>query len=139
MTGFRFDDDSKKDGQLPAGQRGIGCGLMILTPVISYVAAMELIKVTAIRNFFFRISPTLFGAPSIHPLLFEVRAIVPFLRLVQSWTDLEANLLLGLVILIILSGVIGLFYTVAYRAIAPNRYGRLDAPPQKRKAKRKSR
>ena len=136
MGVYHFDDDIHEDRQLPAGQRGIGCIMIILLPIISYVAAIELLKITAIRDFFYRISPTLFGAPNIPQFFWGITAIDPFLREVHSWTNLEANILLGVVILLFLSGIIAVIYSIMYRAVAPSRYRKTDAPPQRRKQKK---
>ena len=136
MGNYRFTNDESEKNQLPAGQRGIGCALIILLPIFSYIAAQELFTIPDVKNFFYRISPALFGAPSIPSLFWEVKAITPFLRIVSSWTNLEANLLLGVVILIVLSGVISVIYSIAFRVVAPPRYGGHDAPPSKRKPKK---
>ncbi len=139
MGNYRFTDDSNDKKQLPVVQRGIGCTLIILLPIFSYVAAIELLGIPDVRRFFYRISPALFGAPNIPSLFWEVKAIKPFLRIVSSWTNLEANLLLGVVILILLSGIFTVIYSFAYRAVAPSRYGGHDAPPSKHKPKKYSR
>ena len=136
MGTYNFDDNIHEDRQLPAGQRGIGCIMIILLPIVSYVAAIELLKVTAIRNSLYRISPTLFGTPDIPQFLWGITAIGPFLQEVYSWTNLEANILLGLVILLFLSGVIAVIYSIMYRAVAPSRYRKTDAPPASRKTKK---
>ncbi|MCP4142589.1 MAG: hypothetical protein GY755_20310 [Chloroflexi bacterium] len=136
---YKFEDPSEKSDELPAGQRGIGCGMMLLLPAISYVAAIELLKITEIKNFFIRVSPKLFGAPSIPSLLWKIKAIDPFLRRVYSWNNLEVNLLFGSLILLVLSGLIGMIYAFTYRAVTGSRYGRLDAPPPRHKPTKKSR
>ena len=136
MGTYNFDDNANEKKQLPAGQRGIGCALIILLPIFSYVAAIELLRIPDVRRFFYRVSPALFGAPNIPSLFWEITAIKPFLRTVSSWTNLEANLLLGVVVLILLSAVFSLIYSFAYRAVAPSRYGGHDVPPPKRKSKK---
>ena len=139
MGTYRFNDDVHKKKQLPAGQRGIGCLLMLLLPPISYFAAIVLLKTTEIRNFFGRVNPALFGTPSIPKLLWKIKTIDPFLRKVSSWQNLEVNLLFGLVILLVLSGVIAVFYSIMDKAVNPSRYGPTDAPPSKRRPSKKSR
>ena len=136
MGTYNFDDNANQKKQLPAGQRGIGCSLVILLPIFSYVAAIELLRIPDVKRFFYRISPALFGTPNIPSLLWEVKAITPFLKTVSSWKNLEANLLLAVVVLILLSAVFSLIYSFAYRAVTPSRYGRHDAPPSKRKSKK---
>ena len=139
MGNYRFTDDIHKKKQLPAGWRGIGCIMFFLLPTISYVAAIELLKITEIRNFFYRVSPKLFGPPSIHKLLWKVKSIDPFLREVYSWTNLEVNILFGLLILLVLSGFVAVFYSIMYRTVNPSRYGPTDAPPSRHKPTKKSR
>ena len=140
MGSYQFDDSMHEEKPAPAGERGIGCIMALLLPVISYVGAAELLKnVEDIRHAFYRISPSLFGAPNIPSFLWKIKSINPLVQEIYSWTDLGANLLLGLVILLVLSGVVGVVYAITYRAVAPPRYGRLDAPPSKRKSTKKSR
>ncbi len=139
MGNYRFTDDIHKKKQLPAGQRGIGCIMMMLLPLISYVAAVELLKIEKMKLFFYASVPSLFGAPSLPPLLWKVEAIVPFLNTVRSWNNLEVNILFSLLILLVLTGIIGVFYAIAYRAVAPPKYSGLDAPPSKRKPSKRSR
>lgn len=139
MGNYRFNDNLHEEKQLPAGWRGIGCIMFILLPTVSYVAAVELLKIKTINFFFYGVSPTLFGAPSLPKILWEINAIRPFLNEVYSWTNLEVNILFGLVILLVLSGTIGMLYSVVYRAVNPSRYGSTDAPPSRRKAKKHSR
>ena len=136
MGNYKFDDNVHKKKQLPAGQRGIGCILILLLPIVSYVAAMTLLQGEEVRRVFYRVSPKLFGAPNIPKLLWKVDAIIPLLNKIYSWTDLEANILLGLLILLLLSGVIGVIYAVMYKAVAP---ARRDPPPTRRKSSKKSR
>ena len=139
MGNYRFNDDVYKKKQSPAGLRGIGCLMMILLPMISYIAAVELLKIKKVQSFFYAVSPSLFGAPSIPQSLLEVKSIQPLLYKISSWANLEAHILFGLAILLALSGTISLVYALIYRAVAPPRYGALDAPPQKHRGTKKSR
>jgi len=136
MGNYRFDDDLHKKKQLPAGQRGIGCMLMLILPTVSYFAAVELLKNETVLDTIYRMSPSLFGAPSIPDFLWKIPSLVPFFNKVYAMTNLEAILLLALAILFVLSSVIGFVYALAYRAVAPPRYGPLDAPPPRHKAKK---
>ena len=136
MGNYKFDDNIHEEKQLPAGQRGIGCLMFLLLPTVSYVAASELLKVTEIRHFFYRVSPALFGAPSFPKLLWEIKPIDPLLRVIYSWTDVEANILLGLLVLLALSGLVAVIYAIAYGAVGPSKYGKMDAPPERRKTKK---
>lgn len=136
MGNYRFDDDLHKEKQLPAAWRGIGCLLMVLLPIVSYVAAVELLKTPEVRNLFYKVNPALLGPPSLPGILWEVGTLHGLLNMIYSWNNLEANLILALLILLVLSGIIGSVYAIAYRTVAPSRYGPLDAPPPKHKPKK---
>ena len=136
MGNYKFDDNIHKKKQLPAGQRGIGCMMIILLPTISYVAAGVLLKIDDVRRIFIRVSPKLFGAPSIPSILWKVTAITPLLNMIYSWTDIEVKLLFGSLILLVLSGAIGVLYAIMYKAVAP---ARRDPPPPRQKSIKKAR
>jgi len=139
MGNYRFDDNLHEKKRLPAGQRGVGCIMMVLLPIISYVTAGELLKIKAIRHFFYKATPSLFGKPAISKMLWEIKSIVPFLLKIYSWTDVKIKILLGLIVLLALSAVFGFIYAIIYNAVTPSRYSGLDAPPPKRRATKKSR
>ena len=138
MGKYRFDNSTKKK-ELPAIWRGIGCTMIILLPIISYLAAALFLEINSIRFFFYGLSPALFGEPSIPQILWKVNSIRPFLQEIRSWTNLEVNLIFASVILIILSGIISAIYSAMFRAVNPSRYGPTDAPPSRHKAKKHSR
>ena len=139
MGNYRFDDDIHKEKKLPAGQRGIGCGIMIILPLLSYLAAIILLEIPEIKKFFRASVPSLFGTPNIHPLLWRVKSITPLLRTIQSWKNVEVNILFGMLILLFLTGIISVIYAIVFRAMAPPRYSGTNAPPIRRKSKKKSR
>ena len=134
MTSYQFNDEVEE--KTPAGMRGIGCSLIVILPIFSYISAVQLLKIRDVYLALYSISPSLFGAPSVHEWLWMVRSIYPFLHLYSSWTNLGANLLLGGIILVILSGIIALFYSIVLKAVSPSRYGPTDAPPSRRKVKK---
>ena len=138
MGSYRFVKP-KKEKVIPAGWRGIGCLLMLIFPVVSYFAAVELLKVDSIRFIFARAVPGLFGAFPIHPLLWRISALIPLWRWLQSINNLRVNLLFGAIIVLILSGIVSVIYSIMYRAVAPPKYGPQDAPPSKYKPKKYSR
>lgn len=132
MSNYRFSKP-KKEKVMPAGWRGIGCIFMIILPVISYMAAVFLLtEVESIRNTFMRAMPSFFGTIPIHPLLLRVTSLNFLWIWIRNHPGLPAYLVLGTIILIALSGIIGVLYGFMYRAVAPSKYGPTDAPPQKR-------
>lgn len=135
MGNYKFDDDLHKKEELPAAWRGIGCVLMIVLPIMSFTAAIVLLELPIVRNFFYKASPALFGHPSLPPILWKVKSLTPFFNMVYSWTDLEARLILALIVLLALSTVIGVLYAAMYRSVN-QRYGPKDVPPSRRKVKK---
>jgi hypothetical protein len=130
---YRFEAPKPKK-EMPAGWRGIGCFLIMIFPVVSYFAAVDLLKnVDSIHTFFVRALPGLLGPISIHPLLRRITSLAPLWDELRSINNLGANLVLGVVILLILSGIVSVIYGIMYRTIAPSKYGPTDAPPQKRR------
>ncbi len=138
MGTYRFDDARKeKKKEMPAGWRGIGCLLMMILPVFSYLAAIQLLRIESVYRLFYRMSPGLFGAPSLHPYLWKLKGLTSVLNTIHSWTNLEANLVVGVLVLIVFSVIIGIVYGFMYRAVAPPKYGPTDAPPPKRRKTKK--
>lgn len=133
---YRFQEPKPKK-ELPAGWRGIGCLLMLIFPVVSYFAAIELLKVNSIYALFMRAMPGFFGAIPIHSLLWRVTALVPLWNWLRSINNLAVNLVFGAIVLLILTGIVSVLYGIMYRAVAPARLGPTDAPPQKRSKNKK--
>ncbi len=133
---YRFEAPKPKK-EMPAGWRGIGCFLIVIFPVVSYFAAIELLNVDSIHSFFVRAMPGLFGAIPIHPLLKRITSLTPLWDWLRSINNLGVNLVFGAVITLILSGIVSVVYGIMYRAVAPSKYGPTDAPPQKRSKRQK--
>lgn len=132
---YKFDDGKGNEKEMPAGWRGIGCLLMIILPVMSFAGAIVLLQIPYIRGLFYQASPALFGPPSLPPVLWKIKSLAPFFSIIYSWTDLEAKLILTFMVLLVLSGVIGVVYAATYRS-TNRRYGPKDAPPSRRKVKK---
>ncbi len=113
--------------------RGIGCLLMIILPVISYVAAVQVIQYglkarwPLPRELFVPITPP--------RILWEVPALVPVLSWLTRQRNLVAYLSVAFLILVFLGGFFSVFYAALYRFLGPPRYGPLDVPPPKHKPK----
>lgn len=111
---------------------------MIIVPALSYTLGYVLLtEVDAIRQAVFRAAPGLLGTITIPPLLLKIRSLNFLWSLMYKQQDLGGILVVGSIVLIFLSGLISMIYAFAYRAVAPPRYGPTDAPPQKRRGKRK--
>ncbi len=134
---YSFEKPKKKK-EVSSGWRGIGCVLMILLPAVSYFAAEYMLLHTApVRNIFLKATPALFGTVSIPPVLLRMTTLNPLWVWLRGQNNLMVELLFGAIILIALSGLVAMIYGFMYRAVAPSKYGPMDAPPPKRRGKRK--
>ena len=117
--------------------RGIGCIIIILTPIISWAAASLLLE---------------FGKLQKWPFLYELRDYIRFPEVVYQIPGvlrvayflsgipyLKALLIFFVLMLIVFSGVFAVLNAVAYRIVGPPRYTRLDAPAPRVKTKKYTR
>lgn len=98
--------------------RGIGCLLLIIVPVISYVLADLLVKEN-LRQRWLAIPRELAG-PASNPYLFS-------------------KILLAVVVAVVIFGVFTVLYSLIFSLAGPPRYGPYDSPPPKRRARPRSR
>ena len=107
--------------------RGIGCLLMIIMPIISFVLAG--LTVTMALTLGWPVPYQLVGMPVMPTPLWSYPALVPVLGFIQEQTNLYAILLVTVLYIVFLSAVLSLGYAILYRMVGPSRYGPLDAPP----------
>lgn len=132
---YEFNQTEKKAWTIHPVWRGIGCVLMVLIPIMSYVGATFVVR----ENF----KAHWFAVPaelSKHLDLSFVWRYLPFLQ--QPLSGLEdlfnLDILLTLGFLIVGFGLLSVVYSMMYSAVGPSRYGPTDAPPVKRSPKRKA-
>ena len=113
--------------------RGIGCILIVLVPILAYLASMLLVDYWAARGWL--MVRAWYGPPTIHPLLWKVQGLVPILNFLQAQNNLEANLAFAFVITVIVGSLVSIIYGYTYSIFGPPRYGPQDAPPIRRKVK----
>ncbi len=120
--------------QLPAIWRGIGCLMIVVIPVVSYILAYYTVQLAVAQNW--PMPYQLMGAPIMPSLLRASDALLPIVQFIESQQNLYAVLLLAVVYIVVLGGAVSLVYTYIYRYVGPPRYGPLDAPPSKTRVKR---
>ena len=105
--------------------RGIGCILIIISPIIAYSMAHLLVNMNADAGWFYiprELSQT-------------VKIPVPGMSIRVPY--LYAKLILTFVTLVLGSGLLMILYAIIYQFIGPSRYGPLDAKPVRTSPKRK--
>lgn len=112
--------------------RGIGCILIVLVPLIT-------LGLTAIATPF--VSTTgyvpheLMGHVIFPDWVSKVPILSAIAAFIASINNLWLSLIIFIVILVILTGISSLIYVSVLQVIGPPRYGEMDAPPSKYKAK----
>lgn len=113
--------------------RGIGCVMMIVIPVISYVSGKLVIDALIKARYYIPLQ--LLGRPELPSLFYKSNGLMVILGPIIRINNLYAYLTATFLIMLLLSGTMSLVYAVIYRMFGPSRYSPLDAPPPKYKAK----
>lgn len=113
--------------------RGIGCVMMIVIPVISYVSGKLVIDALIKARYYIPLQ--LLGRPELPSLFYKSNGLMVILGPIIRINNLYAYLTATFLIMLLLSGTMSLVYAVIYRMLGPSRYSPLDAPPPKYKAK----
>jgi hypothetical protein len=108
--------------------RGIGCLLIVLIPVVSYLLAVWIVGLAVQQNW--PMPYQLMGFPNL-PAVLSSTGLAPVVDFIESRQDLYAILLITIVVIVVLGTLLSLIYSVIYRVVGPPRYGPLDAPPPK--------
>ena len=124
--------DQKVDHTHPIW-RGIGCGLIILVPILSFAAASVSMPFFLERGL---VPQQLLFTPQIPDWLWYAPVLAQFVQFLFGRFAIYATLLFTIVYIIILGGIFSILYAFMYRAVAPPRYGPMDAPPPKVKVKK---
>lgn len=117
--------------------RGIGCLMAIVLPVLSYLSAIEYVKVGVVNGW--PIPYGLLGFVKFPDWVWKVPVLNNILRPISTFHNFYAILFFTAVFLILISGVLSLFYSIMYRVVGPPVLSPVDAPPIKNKRVKKSR
>jgi hypothetical protein len=116
--------------------RGIGCVMMIIVPAVSIIVGKGIVDL-ALKNRL-RLPPELLGIPQLPAFLYKLAGLKPYLIKI-SIPNLYAYIVASIICIMLISSVVSLIYAVIYRMANPNRYGPMDEPPPRIKAKKHSR
>ena len=116
--------------------RGIGCVMMIVIPAISIFIGNGIVDLAVANKW--RLPSELLGYPQIPDILYKSAGLKPYLYLLKV-QNLYAYIVASLICMVVISSLISLVYAIAYRIANPYRYGPLDEPPSRIKAKKHSR
>ncbi|MDD2922175.1 MAG: hypothetical protein PHQ36_07805 [Anaerolineales bacterium] len=122
----------EKDHTKSLAWRGIGCLLMIVVPALSIAGALLTINSSLAGYIPFEFM----GYPVLPNYLFATPGLTAIFAPIANTQNLYAVIAISIVYTVMIGGVISLVYAVIYRIANPHRYGPLDAPPPKFKAKK---
>ena len=116
--------------------RGIGCVLIVLVPLMSY----GLMLVTTPPILDTGLVPYQLQGVVHFPLWFyHYRIISSFAIFIDGFNNMWVSMIVFFVMLLILTAIISITYTILYQTVGPKRYTPLDAPPSKHKGKKYNR
>jgi hypothetical protein len=125
----------KKRGLHPIW-RGIGCILIIIVPLLAF--GMMLVSVPPIIATG-KVPYQLLGRVHFPDWAFKVRIVAGIASYISSIDNLWMNIITFFVMLLLLTAVASLLYSLIYTLVGPARYSAQDAPPPKYKAKKYTR
>jgi hypothetical protein len=116
---------------------GIGCIMIVIVPIMSWAASVELIKLAKAQGW--PIMRQLAGYVRLPETFYTTPILDGVARYISSIPDFSALVLFFLVILLVLSGILSFSYAAVYRVVGPPRYTSEDAPAPRVKTKRYTR
>ncbi len=123
----------KKSNQPHFIWRGLGCVMMIIIPILSIAIGYELVNYLLASGFQF---PRQFlGTPHFPDIFYKSSGMMMILKPIIAIKHFYAYAVVSIILMVVLGSVISLIYSYIYRVVGPPRYGPLDAPPPKIKAK----
>jgi hypothetical protein len=125
----------RKSQKKPEGNpiwRGVGCVLIVVVPLISYglmIILTPMIKATNLVPY------ELLGRVTFPDWALRAPVLSDLTFFIGGINDLWLKVLAFFVILLLLTTISSLIYTMVFQLIGPPRYTDTDAPPAKYKAK----
>lgn len=117
--------------------RGIGCIIMIITPIISGAAAKLLLDFGRVQKwpFLYELS----GYFRFPEIFYKIPGISMLANYISSIPYFKALAVFFLLLLLAFSGILAVLNAVLYRLVGPPRYTRIDEPAPRVKTKRYTR
>jgi hypothetical protein len=112
--------------------RGIGCILIIIVPLLAYGLMVLFVPPIIATG---KVPYQLLGYVHFPDWIFKVRIGTDIAVFIGGINNLWLNIIIFFVMVLILTTVASLLYSVIYSLVGPARYSALDAPPSKHKVK----
>ncbi len=116
--------------------RGIGCILIVIVPLVAYGLMLVFVPPIIATG---KVPNQLLGYTHFPDWAFKVQIVASIASFISSINNLWMNIITFFVMLLILTAVASLLYSMIYTLVGPARYSELDAPPTKYKGKKYTR
>jgi len=114
--------------------RGIGCMIIMVVPVLSYLTAVVTLPMFKSRGL---IPGDLIVTSRLPDWMWSInRDLTGWLQGIVGKPDFLPMVLLTLIYIMILGSLFSILYSMIYRVLRPSRYGPTDAPPIRVKTKK---
>ena len=132
----------QKPKELPRNEvhlvwRGIGCIIMIITPIISWAAAQILLDLGKTQHWAFLYELSDFVR--FPDIVYKIPGILVVANYISSIPYFKALAIFFFLLLIAFSGIFSVLNAMFYRMVGPPRYTAIDAPAPRVKTKRYTR
>lgn len=114
----------EKSKDVHVAWRGIGCLMMLVIPVISIAAGVETINYGLDNGWV--IPFQLLGFPRYPDWFYASTGLMQILSPITNTRHFYAYAITSILFMILLAGVMSVFYAFVYRFVGPPRYGPLD-------------
>lgn len=109
--------------------RGIGCVLVVIIPLMSWLLAALTVQAAVAGHW--PMPYQLMGNPRMPDLLWKVPGLGSILAFLERQPNLFAIMAITVVYVVVAGAIMSVAYAILYRFVGPPRYGPLDAPPPK--------
>lgn len=127
-------DQVKINREVHPVMRGIGCIMMVIVPIISFLASTVIVNYLPIP-----LPPEMTRAIDVPGWMFTLNGLVPVFNYIESQPLLIAYIIFTVLISILLFTIMSIVYGYIYKALGPSQYGPTDAPPIRKKVKKYTR
>ncbi len=114
--------------------RGIGCVMILIVPIMSWVMALLTVQAAVDRNW--PIPYQLMGNPVMPTALWNISGTAPILNFIQNQNNLYAVLALTFLYIVIFGAILSVAYALIYKFVGPSRLGPLDVAAPNVRVKR---
>jgi hypothetical protein len=132
----------QKPKELPRNEvhpvwRGIGCIIMLITPIISWAAAQLVLELGKAQHWAFL--GELSEVVRFPDYVYQIPGILVVANYISSIAYFKALAIFFLLLLMLFSGVFAVLNAMLYRMVGPPRYTAIDEPAPRVKVKRYTR